>query len=150
MSRSRQGALQSVLLVVAVLASLVAVRWSVTGGLTRPMAPPAPAAATDRGDRSAHTVSAPVGTRLSLGGRQPIVVDPANGTVWRIPPDPDDQTVLFRQGHHTVLVANGRAWATPAGRAGPHRALGPALAALPALAADRIWLVTVSYETPRQ
>lgn len=150
MSRSRQGALQSVLLVVAVLASLVAVRWSVTGGLTRPMAPPAPAAATDRGDRSAHTVSAPVGTRLSLGGRQPIVVDPANGTVWRIPPDPDDQTVLFRQGRHTVLVANGRAWATPAGRVGPRRALGPALAALPALAADRIWLVTVSYQTPRQ
>jgi hypothetical protein len=150
MSRSRQDALRRVLLVVAVLASLVAVRWSVTGGLARPMAPPAPTAAPDRGHRSAPTVSAPVGTRLSLGGRQPIVVDPANGRVSRIPPDPDDQTVLFRQGRYTVLVANGRAWAVPAGRAGPRRALGPALTALPALAADRAWLVTVGYETPEE
>jgi hypothetical protein len=36
------------------------------------------------------------------------------------------------------------------GRPGPRRALGPALAVLPALAADRVWLVTVSYETPEQ
>jgi hypothetical protein len=148
MSRSRREALQSALLVVAVLAGLIGVRWSVTGGLDRPMAPPTPA--TDRGHRAAPPVAAPVGTRLTLGGRQPLVVDPADGTVVRIPPDPDGQTVLFRQGRYTVLVANGHAWAVPAGRVGPRRALGQALTVLPALAADRIWLVTVTFESPER
>jgi hypothetical protein len=142
MSRSRLRALRSALLVVA---GLIGVRWLVTGGLDRPMAAPA---APHRGDRSAPAVSAPVGTRLSLGGYQPLVVDATDGAVLRIPSEPDDQALLFRQGHHTVLVANGHAWATPAGRASQRRALGPAMAVLPGLAADRVWLVTVGYESP--
>ncbi len=56
----------------------------------------------------------------------------------------------FRQGDHTVLVANRRAWTVPAGRAGPRRLLGRAVAALPALADDRVWLVDVSYGTPQE
>jgi len=128
----RRDALQSVLLVAAILAGLVAVRWTVTGGLNRPMVPPAPAgASSDLVERWASAISAPVGTRLSLGGHQPIVVNPASGAVLRITPDPNDQTVLFRQGAYTVLVANGRAWAVPAGQASPRRLLGPAVAALP-------------------
>jgi hypothetical protein len=130
MPRSHWTALQSVLLVAALLAGLVAVRWLTTGGLSRPVVPPAPAPL--RPERGAALTSlAPPGTRLSLGGRQPIVVDPASGTVARIPPDSGDYTVLFRQGSYTVLVADRRAWAVPA--------------ALPALTDDRVWLVDVRY-----
>jgi hypothetical protein len=152
MPRPHRDALRSVLLVAAVLAGLVAARWSATGALDRPMAPPASARPShDSGGRGATpTVPAPVGTRLSLGGRQPIVVDPASGMVAPISPDPDDQTVLFRQGGHTVLVADQRAWAVRAGRSGPRRSLGPAVAALPSLADDRVWLVTIRYESPER
>ena len=72
------------------------------------------------------------GTRLSLGGRQPAVVDPANGSMRRIAPGADQGVSLFRQGSFTVLVADGRAWAVPAGRAGPQWLLGQARQALPA------------------
>jgi hypothetical protein len=149
MPGSRRDALQSVLLIVALVAGLVAVRWSVTGGLSRPMAPPAPAPAP-RDPDPVRTVTVPVpsGTRLSLGGRQPVIVDPASGEVSRIPSDPRKPTSLFRQGGHTVLVSNERAWAVPAGRAGPRRPLGRALAVLPALAQDRVWLVTRQYGAP--
>jgi len=151
MPRSRRDTLQSVLLVVAVLAGLVAVRWSVTGGPRLPMAPSAPTSAPSHPDPGpAHTVLPPPRTRLSLGGRQPIVVNPASGAVTRIPSDPRDRTVLFRQGDYTVLVASERAWALPAGQAAPRRPLGRALAALPALADDRVWLVDVRYGAPAE
>jgi hypothetical protein len=146
MSRSHRDALRSVLLVAAVLAGLVAVRWGATGGLDRSMAPAAPARQLHGPDgRVPPTIAAPAGTLLSLGGRQPIVVDPASGTISPIRPDPDDQTVLFRQGDYTVLVAKQHAWSVRAGRAAPRRALGPAVTALPALAEDRVWLVTIGY-----
>lgn len=149
MPRSRRDVLQSVLLVVAVLAGLVAVRWSVTGGSGRPFAPPAATSAPSRPDRGpARRIAAPPRTRLSLGGRQPIVVNPASGTVARFPFDPRARTVLFRQGAHTVVVSNERAWAVPAGRTAPLRLLGRALTVLPALADDRVWLVDARYGGP--
>jgi hypothetical protein len=151
MPRSRRDTLRSVLLVAAVLAGLVAVRWAVTGGPNRPLAPPAPTAAPSRPDRGpARTVLAPPGARLSLGGRQPIVVDPTSGAITRIPGNPAGRTALFRQGAHTVLLANERAWAVPAGRATPRRPLGRALSALPALADDRVWLVDAHYGGPEE
>src|SRR5919198_4194804 len=146
MPRSYRTALQGVLLVASLLASLVAVRWLMTGGLNRPMAPPALAPAPLGSERGPPLRALPPpGTRLSLGGRQPIVVDPASGTVARIPPDSGDQTVMFRQGSYTVLVADRRAWAAPAGRGGPRWPLGGAAIALPALADDRVWLVDARY-----
>jgi hypothetical protein len=146
MPRSYRTTLQGVLLVASLLASLVAVRWLMTGSLDRPMAPSALAPAPLGSERGAPlTALPPPGTRLSLGGRQPIVVDPASGTVARIPPDSGDQTVMFRQGSYTVLVADRRAWAAPAGRAGPRWPLGGAAIALPALADDRVWLVDARY-----
>jgi hypothetical protein len=147
MPRSRRDALQSVLLIVAVLAGLVAVRGPVTAGLTRPMAPPAPAPAPREPAPAQMTMTVPVasGTRLSLGGRQPVIIDPASGEVSYIPSDPRNPTTLFRQGRSTVLVSSGRAWAVPAGRPGPRRPLGRALVALPAPAQDRVWLVTRQY-----
>ena len=152
MPRSHRTTLQSALLIVAtLLASLVAVRWLVTGGLNRPMAPPA-ATPTPIGPArgSARTAVAPLGTRLSLGGRQPIVVDPASGAVARIAPDSGDLTVLFRQGGYTVLVANRRVWAAPAGRVGPRRPLGGAATVLPAVDDDRVWLVDARYGSSGQ
>src|SRR6266700_3620499 len=140
MPRSHWTALRTVLLVATLLAGLVAVRWLVTGGLNRPMAPPAPPLPAPV--RIAH---APPGTRLSLGGRQPIVVDPATGSIARIAPGSGDVTELFRQGGSTVLVADRRVWAVPAGRVGPPRPLGEAAIALPALADDRVWLVDARY-----
>jgi hypothetical protein len=149
MPRSRRDALQSVLFVVAVLACLVAVRWAVTGGPGRSLAPPALTTAPSGPERGpARTVAAPPRTRLSLGGRQPILVDPASGTVTPLPFNPQSRTALFRQGTHTVFVSNERAWAAPAGRAAPLRPLGRALTALPALADDRVWLVDAHYEGP--
>jgi hypothetical protein len=142
MRKVRRDAAQSVLLVAAIRAGLVVARWLVTGSLDRPMVRSGPAwPSPESVAREALTISAPDGTRLSLGGRQPIVVDPASGAVSHITPDPDDQTVLFRQGAYTVLVANGQAWVLPAGQVSPRRLLGPAVAVLPSLAADRVWLV---------
>jgi hypothetical protein len=140
-----------VLLVAAILAGLVIIRWSVTGGFDQAMVPPGssrtmPESVTQKG----QTTSAPVGTRLSLGGREPIVVNPASGAVSEITADADDQTVLFRQGAHTVLVANGHAWAIPAGQTRPRRLLGAAAVVLPSLADDRVWLVTVRFGEPRR
>jgi hypothetical protein len=150
MPRSRRDALQSVLLVIAVLAGLVAVRWAVTGGPGRSLAPPALTSAPTRPDRGpAPRIVAPPRARLSLGGRQPILVSPATGTVTPLPFNPQTtRTVLFRQGAHTVFVSDERAWAAPAGRAAPLRPLGRALAVLPALVDDRVWLVDARYGEP--
>jgi hypothetical protein len=76
-------------------------------------------------------------------------VDPANGSMRRIAPA-DQGVTLFRQGSFTVLVADGRAWAVPAGQAGPQRLLGQARQALPALATDRIWLVDTRFGSPER
>ena len=149
MLRVRRDALQSVLLVAAILAGLVIIRWWVTGGLDRPMVPPGSSRAMpDSVAQKRQTMSAPVGTRLSLGGREPIVISAATGAVSQITADPDDQTVLFRQGAYTVRIANGRAWAVPAGQASPRRLLGAATVVLPSLADDRVWLVTAHFGVP--
>ena len=146
-SRSRRDALRTALLIAAALAGLVLVRWSVSGGTSLPIVPPAPTAST------LHRPSPqlpPPGTRLSLGGRRPAVVDPASGTITGIPPIANQATILFRQGSFTVLVADGRAWAVPAGRPGPRRLLGKALLALPGLADDRAWLLDTRFGPPEQ
>jgi hypothetical protein len=153
-SRSRRDLLRSSLLIVAALAGLVVVRWSVTGSISRPIVAPAPTLAP------ASTVAASpgpppqllaaAGIRLSLGGRQPAVVDPTSGSMRRMAPAADQDMSLFRQGSFTVLVADGRAWAVPAGQAGPQWPLGQAHQALPALATDRIWLVTTHFGSPER
>lgn len=149
MPRVRRDALRSVLLVVAVLAGLVGVRWAVTGGPSRSLAPPALTSAPSAPERApAVTILAPPRTRLSLGGRQPIVVSPASGAVARFPFSSQVRTVLFRQGAYTVLVSDERAYAVPAGRVAPLRPLGRALSVLPALAGDRVWLVDAHYDAP--
>jgi hypothetical protein len=153
-SRSRGDVVRGILQVVAALVILVAVRWSVSGGVSRPIVAPASTTAPE------PTVAAPLGpppriqaaagTRLWLGGRQPAVLDPASGSLRRIAPPASQGMVVFRQGSFTVLVADGQAWAVPAGHAGPRRLLGPALLALPAVTADRAWLVNTLTALPEQ
>jgi hypothetical protein len=144
-SRSRRDVVQSILLVAAALVGLVAVRSSVAGGLSAPLVSSAPTVrpvpATAAPPASRLPVAA--GTRLSLGGRKPVVVDPSSGSLQRIASAGINPTSLFRQGSFTVLLSGGHAWAVPAGQAGPRRPLGRAVAALPALAADRVWLVDI-------
>jgi hypothetical protein len=153
-SRSRGDVVRTVLQIVAALVVLVGVRWSVTGALSRPIVAPASTAVPQ--PTVAVTADPPVriqtaaGTRLSLGGRQPAVLDPASGSLRRIPPPVGQGMIVLRQGSFTVLVADGRAWAVPAGRVGPRRLLGRALGALPAVAEDRVWLVDTRFGPPEQ
>jgi hypothetical protein len=153
-SRSRRDVLRSILLVVAALAGLVAVRWSVTGSISRPIVAPAatvaPASTQAVSSAPPPQLLAAAGTRLSLGGRQPAVVDPASGSLQRIAPAAGQGVSLFRQGSFTVLVADGQAWAVPAGRAGPQWRLGRANFALPALAKGRVWLVDTRFGPAEQ
>jgi hypothetical protein len=146
-SRSRRDALHTVLLISAGLAGLVLVRWTVTGGTSLPIVPPAPTASAPQ--RPSPELP-PTGTRLSLGGRQPVVVDLASGSITRITPVANQAMTLFRQGSFTVLVADGHAWAVQAGRSGPRRRLGRARFALPALAEGRAWLVDVRFGPPER
>ena len=153
-SRSRGDVVRAILQVLAALVVLVAVRWSVTGGISRPIVAPASTTAP------APTVAVPLGpppriqtaagTRLWLGGRQPAVLDPASGSLRRIAPPASQGMVVFRQGSFAVLVADGLAWAVPSGQEGPQWLLGPALRALPAMAKDRIWLVDTGFGTPER
>ena len=153
-SRSRADVVRTVLQVVAALVVLVGVRWSVTGGLSRPIVAPASTASPEPTVAVAADpplrIQTAAGTRLSLGGRQPAVLDPASGSLRRIPPPVGQGMIVFRQGSFTVLVADGRAWAVPAGRVGPRRLLGRALGALPAVAEDRVWLVDTRFGPPEQ
>ena len=153
-SRSRRDVLRSILLVVAALAGLVAVRWSVTGSISRPIVAPAatvaPASTQAVSSAPPPQLLAAAGTRLSLGGRQPAVVDPASGSLQRIAPAAGQGVSLFRQGSFTVLVADGQVWAVPAGRAGPQWRLGRANFALPALAKGRVWLVDTRFGPAEQ
>ena len=153
-SRSRGDVVRSILLIVAALMGLVAVRWSVTGELSRPIVAPAPTVAPASTIAASYDPPRPIqaaaGTRLSLGGREPAVVDPATGSIRRISPAADQAVSLFRQGSFTVLVADGHASAVPAGQAGPRRPLGPALQVIPARATNRAWLVDTRSGPPEQ
>jgi hypothetical protein len=153
-SRSRGDVVRSILLVVAALLGLVAVRWSVTGELSRPIVAPAPTVAPVSTVAASYDPPRPIraaaGTRLSLGGREPAVVDPVSGSIRRISLTADQAVSLFRQGSFTVLVADGHASVVPAGQAGPRRPFGRALLVIPALAADRAWLVDTRHGPPEQ
>jgi hypothetical protein len=153
-SRSRGDVVRSILLVVAALMGLVAVRWSVTGELSRPIVAPAPTVAPVSTVAGSYDPPRPIraaaGTRLSLGGREPAVVDPVSGSIRPISLTADQAVSLFRQGSFTVLVADGHASVVPAGQAGPRRPFGRALLVIPALATDRAWLVDTRHGPPER
>src|SRR6266511_306235 len=62
----RPSALRSLLLLAAVLAGLVVVRWSVTGGLSRPLAPPAQTRVHASPAPTARDLAGLRGTRLPV------------------------------------------------------------------------------------
>src|SRR5512132_2839095 len=98
-SRSRRDLLRSSLLIVAALAGLVAVRWSVTGSINQPIVTPAPTVAP------ASTVAASLGLLssflavagpgVSWGGRRPSVVVPTSGSIRRMAPAAVHDMSLF-------------------------------------------------------
>jgi hypothetical protein len=138
--------LRSIILLVAVLAGLVVVRWAATGGPTRPLAPP-----SSRTSVATVEVPAPVpadlaalrGNLLYMGGRQPLVIDPVSGTITSLTPPGAGRIRVLRQGGFIVLLArDGLAAVQPANGASRARPIGPASDVLPSSHPDRVWLVS--------
>ena len=144
-------ALRTVLVVGLVLAALVAVRWSVTGGLTRPLAPPAQPTAPREPGPSAGDLAALRGISLYLGGRQVLVVDAASGAISSIPSPGAGRVRVLRQGRFIILLArDGGVAVQPAGLPSKQRSLGDAIDVLPSPRPDRVWLVSQGDTTPDQ
>src|SRR6266542_2923029 len=101
----RPSALRSLLLLAAVLAGLVVVRWSVTGGLSRPLAPPAQTRVHASPAPTARDLAGLRGTLLYMGGRQVLAVDAASGTISSIPSPGAGRVRVLRQGEYLVLLA---------------------------------------------
>lgn len=141
---------RALLLLVVILGGLVLARWTVTGGLSEPIAPSAPTEPARAGP-PALALPGSDGTRLTFGGRQVLILDPHAGGVTRIPQPPAERIQVWRQGRFTVMVEpREEAWVVPAGRQGPRRELGPVSTVLPALEPDRVWLVTSRFGNPEQ
>ena len=144
-----RSVLRSVVALVLVLAGLVAVRWSVTGGLTRPLAPPARPAAPREPAPSAQDLAGLRGTLLYFGGRQVLAVDAVSGTISSVPSPGAGRVRVLRQGSHIVLLArDGGAAAQGTGLASRQRPLGDAMDVLPSPRSDRVWLVSQDDSAP--
>src|SRR6266704_3660686 len=93
----RPSALRSLLLLAAVLVGLVVVRWSVTGGLSRPLAPPAQPRVHAPPAPPAGDLAGLRGALLYMGGRQVLAVDAASGTISSMPSPGSDRVWLVSQ-----------------------------------------------------
>jgi hypothetical protein len=145
------SALRTLVVVGLVLATLVVVRWSVTGGLTRPLAPPGGPPDTRKPSASAEDLAALRGITLYLGGRQVLLVDAASGAVSSIPSPGAGRVRVLRQGSYMILLArDGGVAAQRADRSSRQFPLGEAIDVLPSPRSDRVWLVTQGETTPDQ
>src|SRR6266540_1415406 len=151
---SARAALRSLVLLVAALTALVAVRWAVTGAPARPLAPPAASATAGVARGSPPTPAdraALRGNLLYMGGREPLVVDPASGAITSLPPPGAGRTRVLRQGGFIVLLArDGQVAVQPANGASRSRPLGRASDVLPSPHPDRVWLVSHEFVAPDQ
>jgi hypothetical protein len=146
---SKPSALRSLLLLVVVLAGLVAVRWSVTGGLTRPLAPPAQAPAPREPALSGRDLVDLRGTLLYLGGRQALVAEVVSGRISPVASPGAGRVRVLRQGSHLILLArDGGAAVLEIGRTARQRPLGRAMDVLPSSLPDRAWLVSQGDTAP--
>src|SRR6266511_3337119 len=147
----RPSALRSLLLLAAVLAGLVVVRWSVTGGLSRPLAPPAQTRVHASPAPTARDLAGLRGTLLYMGGRQVLAVDAASGTISSIPSPGAGRVRVLRQGEYLVLLArDGGAAAQRADLKSKPVLLGDAIDVLPSPRSDRVWLVSQDETAPEQ
>jgi hypothetical protein len=150
---ARPSALRSMALLLGVLLVLVGVRWSFTGALNRPLAPPAERA-DDRGQAtpSAADLAALRGTTLYLGGRQVLVADAAAATVGAIQGPGGGRVRVLRQGDFMVMFSRD-------GGVGVQRADGrskltlvreDAIDVLPSPDPGHVWVVTHDDGTPER
>jgi hypothetical protein len=139
----RRDVARSLLLLGAMLAALVAVRWSLTGSLSQPVAPPAPTV-PDAVQEAPQRLGELRGSLLYLGGRRPLVADLGGGALAPLPAGRTRATRVLRQGRFVLLTSDGRASVLlPSSRDGWNRPrpLGPASVVLPSSRPDRAWLV---------
>lgn len=141
---SGHSGIRSIVLLLAALIGLLAVRWAVTGGPTRPLAPPGATTAP-----TAHVpgpapaeLAALRGNLLYMAGREPLVVDPASGSVTSLPSPGAGRIRVLRQGSFIVLLARDGEVAVQPANASRWRPLGQASDVLPSSHRDRVWLVS--------
>jgi hypothetical protein len=145
----RPSALRSLVVIVLVLGGLVIARWSVTGGLTRPLAPPAQPGTRSEAGPSARDLAGLRGTLLYLGGRQALAVDAVSAKVSSIPSPGAGRVRVLRQGSHIVLLArDGGAAAMGIDLGSRQVPLGHAIDVLPSSRPDRVWLVSQADTAP--
>lgn len=139
----RRDVARSLLLLGAMLAALVAVRWSLTGSLSEPLAPPVPTV-PDAVQEPPQRLAELRGGLLYLGGRRPLVADLGGGVAAPLPVAQGRPTRVLRHGRFLLLTAGGRAAVLePSSRDGWNRPrpLGQASVVLPSTRSDRAWLV---------
>src|SRR6266581_389931 len=147
----RPSALRSLLLLAAVLVGLVVVRWSVTGGLSRPLAPPAQPRVHAPPAPPAGDLAGLRGALLYMGGRQVLAVDAASGTISSIPSPGAGRVRVLRQGEYLILLArDGGTAAQRADLKSKPVLLGDAIDVLPSPRSDRVWLVSQDETAPEQ
>jgi hypothetical protein len=148
----RRDVARSLLLLGAMLAALVAVRWSLTGSLSEPLAPPVPTV-PDAVQEAPQRLEELRGGLLYLGGRRPLVADLGSGTLSPLPAGQNRPTRVLRHGRFVLLTANGRASVlSPFSRDGWNRPrpLGQAGVVLPSPLPDRAWLVDDQQARPAE
>jgi hypothetical protein len=132
------------LLLCAMLVALVVARWSLTGSLSEPVAPPA-TTAPGAGLEEPQRLGELRGGLLYLGGRRPVVADLGSGALAALPAGRTRPTRVLRHGRFVLLTADGFASVllptSGDGRNRP-RPLGPATSVLPSSSRpDRAWLL---------
>ena len=145
--------LRGVAVLVAALTGLIAVRWAVTGGPSRSLAPPGSAAVQVRHANGPAPAALPLlrGNLLYLGGRQALVLDPASGAINALDRPGAGRLRVLRQGGFIVLLArDGQAAVQPANGASRPRPLGQARDVLPSSHPDHVWLVSQKALAPDQ
>ena len=140
---------RNLVLLLLALVGLVAVRWLATGAPSRPLAPP--------GSLTRATAPAPAdlsvlrGNLLYMGGRQPLLVDPATGTITSLAAPGAGRIRILRQGAFIVMFArDGEVAVQPASGSSRPRPVGQASDVLPSPVPGRVWLVTQQVQTPDQ
>ena len=149
-SSERPSALRSMALLLVVLLVLVGIRWSFTGALNRPLAPPA-----DEGDDrpppavSEADLAALRGTMLYLGGRQVLVADAGTATVGAIQAPGGGRVRVLRQGEFVVMFSRdgGVAVQRAGGGSKPTLVREDAIDVLPSPDLGHVWVVTHDDDT---
>jgi hypothetical protein len=150
---ARPSALRSMALLLGVLLVLVGVRWSLTGALNRPLAPPADRVEDRRpAGPDAADLAGLRGTALYFGGRQVLVADAGSATVGAIQAPGAGRVRVLRQGEFVVMFSRdgGVAVQRADGRSKLTLVREDAIDVLPSPDLRRVWVVTHDDGTPQR